>query len=29
MLIFHIYQDKKIGILIIKGIHDKLHIYID
>jgi len=27
MLIFHIYQDKKIGILIIKGIHDKLHIY--
>ena len=28
MLIFHIYQDKKIGILIIKGIHDKLHVSI-
>ena len=28
MLIFRIDQDKEIGILIIKGIHNKLHIYI-
>ena len=27
MLIFRIDQDKEIGILIIKGIHNKLHIY--
>lgn len=28
MLIFHINQDKEIGILIIKGIHNKLQTYL-